>query len=456
MNSYRNQKICLEEFNKFNDDDLRIRLSKEFQQKIFSELIDKFSAKELAKILNISRGMIYHYRNNRINSISLEMFNNIASTLRLDKKHLEDNIMEIYKNGDVIRKCLGLGLEIRKSQLRNFRAEIPKIHDIIDNNCLNLEKWFSYYRRLIDFGCREIKNVKIENERLMVTYTNYAKGKKELFTTLFPRKIEMDGDFQYFFGLWVGDKCGGGRMGVMNKDKIINLFTSYYLAKLYQKPIFVLYTHGDLMPNLDYGIDKVVRISTGKNGYAVSVHSINGILKSFFEYLENNLDYFLYLIPNKNIFFAGLFDAEGNVFLEDRCFRWSSKNDRNIRIFTKHLKELDLFKRFDGSNLVTNNKETFFSEIFPYLKHPKKINDTRLIMLKDGTLSTRFKNILEYIVNNPGKNAKEIAKALKMVKVYSQLKFLEYLELIIMKDYPHKMTITNKGVASLSHGGKDL
>jgi len=43
-----------------------------------------------------------------------------------------------------------------------------------------------------------------------------------------------------------------------------------------------------------------------------------------------------------------------------------------------------------------------------------------------------------------------------MVKVYSQLKFLEYLELVQMEDYPHKMTITNKGSKVLLRGGKDL
>ena len=77
-------------------------------------------------------------------------------------------------------------------------------------------------------------------------------------------------------------------------------------------------------------------------------------------------------------------------------------------------------------------------------------------MLKEGILNERFKNILKLVQDNPGKTSKEIAKALKIVKVYSQLKFLEYLELIRIEDYPRKMFITNKGVAALSHGGKDL
>ena len=161
------------------------------------------------------------------------------------------------------------------------------------------------------------------------------------------------------------------------------------------------------------------------------------------------------MIPNKNIFFAGLFDAEGNVFLEDKCFRWASKNERNIEIFKKHLKEMDLFNRFNGGNLVAYNRELFAKDILPFIKHPTRINDTNLICFKKGMLNKRFKEILEFIKNNPGKPAKAIAKALKRVKVFSQLRFLEDNNYIYKKNYPNKMYITNKGLASLSQVGKD-
>ena len=242
----------------------------------------------------------------------------------------------------------------------------------------------------------------------------------------------------------------------MNKEKTINLYTAEYLKKLYQNPEFVLHVHDENIPRLDYKIDKVVRINSVRNGYAISVHAINSIFKSFFDYLEEDLDNFLDLIPNKNIFFAGLFDAEGNVSLEDKCFRWASKNERNIDIFKKHLKELCLFHRFDGSNLVTYNIEVFAKEILPFIKNPDKINDVNLICFKKGFLNKRFKETLKFIKNNSGKSAKVIAKALKRVKVFSQLRFLEDNNYIYKKDYPNKMYITNKGVASLSHGGKDI
>ncbi|MBI3035478.1 hypothetical protein HYY71_04080 [Candidatus Woesearchaeota archaeon] len=453
MNSYRNQKISLVGFMNEKSEDIRVRLSNEFQQMVFSELIYRFSSVGLGKIFNISRPMVYHYRSYRVNNISLDNLNKIVNLMNLKEELISNNTIGIFKNEDIRKACLNLGRNFRINQLKNFRNQIPKINDIIEDNSLNLEKWFCSYKNLINFGCREIKAIETKDNKLEVTYTNYANSKKKTFTTLFPRIIKIDEDFQYFLGLWVGDKAGGGRIGVMNKNKILNLYTSDYLIKLYQKPLFVLYTHSERIPELDYKIDKVIRIKGFGNGHAISVHAINSILKSFFGYLESNLDNLLMLIPNRNIFFAGLFDAEGNVFFEDKCFRWSSKNAINIKIFIKHLSQMNLFHRFDGSNLVTYN---FADKILPFIKHPQKINDANLLCYKDGALNNRFMNILNFIHENPGKSAKEIAKALKRVKVYSQLKFLEYIGLVRMDGYPHKMFTTTQGVASLSHGGKDL
>ena len=442
-------------FSKF-DSNLKIILNPEFKKKIFEEALDEYSPDKLAFVLNSSSAMLYHYKNNRTKSVSVPIIEKIKSILSLKDEEIEKNTIDILTNKEIKNKGLELGRNFRREQLKNFRTQIPRVNDIIEDNFLNLEKWFSHYQKLINFGCREIKNIEKEDNILKVTYTNYANGKKKIFTTLFPRKIKIDEDFQYFFGLWVGDKAGGGRLGIMNKEKTINLYAAECLKKLYQNPEFVLHVHDENIPRLDYKIDKVVRINSVRNGYAISVHAINSIFKSFFDYLEEDLDNFLNLIPNKNIFFAGLFDAEGNIFLEDKCFRWSSKNERNIEIFKKHLKEMNLFHRFDGANLVTYNRELFAKDILPFIKHPARINDANLICFKRGILNKRFKEILEFIKNNPGESAKAIAKALKRAKISSQLLFLLDNNYIYRNEYPNKMYITNKGVASLSHGGKDI
>ena len=160
------------------------------------------------------------------------------------------------------------GLEIgrirRREQLKLFRDSIPSVVELVEGNCINLEKWFGCYRRLIDFGCRQIKGINVNEDSLEVIYTNYSNGKKKLFATLLPRKICLDADFQYFLGLWIGDKSGGGRIGIMNKNKEINMFTCNYLMKLHQKCEFVIHVHSDEIPALDYHIDKVVRINSKK------------------------------------------------------------------------------------------------------------------------------------------------------------------------------------------------
>ncbi|HLD18501.1 MAG TPA: hypothetical protein VJB90_00625 [Candidatus Nanoarchaeia archaeon] len=357
---------------------------------------------------------------------------------------------------EIRSECLALGREIRHKQLIEFRESIPKIKDILENNSLNFEKWFKSYQNMINFGSRKILSISKKENLLEIVYRNNAKGVSKTFKTNFPCKIPIDQDFQYFFGLWIGDKAGGGRFGVMNKEKSIIFFVRSYLEKLYQKPEMVLHVHSENLPNLEYNYDKLVRINSIRNGYAISTHSINGIFKSFFKYLEQDLDLFLDLIPNKSIFFAGLFDAEGNVFLEDSCFRWSSNNKINIPIFIKHLKSLDLFKRFDGSNLVTNNKNIFSDNILPYIKHPSKINDAKLVCYGEGFLNERFKTILRHICLNPGISSKQTAQALKRVKVSSQILFLNKHKYIERRGYPFKMYITTKGAASLSPGGKDL
>ncbi|MBC8500615.1 MAG: hypothetical protein ISS25_00935 [Nanoarchaeota archaeon] len=436
---------------------LRIILNPEFKKEIFDELFKKHSSSKSSVILNISRGTLYHYKNNRVESVSFTIIEKIRRLLDLSKEEINKNSIEILKSEEVRDKGLVFGRKFRRIQLKKFREKIPKVKNIVEDNFLNLEKWFSFYKKLIDFGCREIKSIQRENNILKVKYTNYAKGKKKLFTILLPRKIKLDEDFQYFFGLWVGDKAGGGRIGVINKEKVLNLYTAEYLRKLYQRPEFVLYIHKKTkLRKLNYDIDKIIRINSSYQGYAISVHATNGVLKSFFEYLEKDLDEFLNLIPNRNVFFAGLFDAEGNVFLEDHCFRWSCKDQINIKIFSSYLKETGLFHRFDGSNIVTYNKEVFSKSILPFIRHPVKINDSQFICFKKGILNERFKEILRVINNNPGKKANEIAKALKKVKLFAQLRFLEDNNYIHRKSYPHKIYITNKGVASLSHGGKDL
>ncbi len=423
------------------EDVLIVKLNPKFQNKIFQKLINKYGGSiKASPIINIPAASIRGYKNLYFDSIPKSLINKLIKLKIINSRELEKNISEIFNKKDKIKEILDKGRQTRFKQLRKWKNDIPKLSKILINNCIDFEKWFLSYRKLINFGARKFNYIKQKQNYLEVSYITHSNKNKKEFILKFPRTIRIDKDFMYFFGLWVGDKAGGKRFGIMNKNKTIISFSKKYLKKLYQNPEVVLYiAKNEKAPNEKF--DKIVKINNKEKGYAFSVHITNGILVSFFYYLESNLNKILYNRRDFNIFFAGLFDAEGNVSLEDSCFRWSCKNDNLKKIFETHLKRLNLFDRYDGSNFVTYNKKQFEKIILPYLIHPIKINNTNLVCFNKGCLDKRFNNILNIIKKNEGITNKELSKALKKKKVYAQVGVLEKLGYIYSKNYPKQMFI---------------
>jgi len=139
-------------------------------------------------------------------------------------------------------------------------------------------------------------------------------------------------------------------------------------------------------------------------------------------------------------------------FGEDCCFRIACKNEKRIKVFKNLLIKLDLFRRYDGLNLITYNKKYFKSKIFPFLKHPDKVNRCNLLFNEEGYLENRFLNILNLIKYNNNLTYKMLSKNLKRIKVYSQVKFLENLDCVKIYGYPKMIKITNKGLNQLYRG----
>jgi len=430
---------------------LMVELKPNFQKELFTKLLRNYNRIELLKRLERSSSTLYHYKNCRIKGISLKVVNKAMKLANISDKDFSKNILKVYNSEDSVKQILRRGAEIRRNKIKLWKNEIPLVENIIKNKALLLEKWFDGYIKLIDFGAREFKSILKDGNKIELIYTNYSNSKKKTFINYLPAEIPLDNDFQYFFGLWCGDRLGRGRFGIANKNKEINFYTKYYLEKLYQKSEFILmYDHNIKKPKIDYEIDKVYIKKTGDiKGYCINVGIKNRIMFSFFDYLYKNLDMVLNSIPNKYIFFAGLFDAEGNILLEDKCFRWSCKNEEKVKIYIKHLKKLNLFRRYDGGNLVTYNKDIFSNKILPFLKHPEKINKANLICHNKGYLDNRFIDILDLIYKNPGITNSKLAKALKRVKRYSQSRFLENLGYIKSKNYPKQLFITMKGLKEI-------
>jgi len=440
---------------------LMVRLRPEFQKEIFTKLLKQYGFKQGSSLLNKTHGIIYHYRNLRVKYIPSKLIKKVAKLTGFKESQIKMNVLDTITEKKGREESLKIGHKIIKENLKRFRKEIPEVKELVDNNVINVEKWFNKYLKLINFGTRQFKEITVKGNKIKLRYTNYSNGKKKEFVNYLPRKIRLDKDFQYFFGLWCGDRLGSGRFGVVNKNKKINFVTKKHLERLYQSPEFVLIYSQELKekPKLDYRINKIIKAKSSFDrdgnpiiGYSVSVGIKNRILFSFFDYLLKNIKDLFDVLPNKNIFFAGLFDAEGNVFWEDSCFRWSCKNKELTKIYIKQLKKLNLFNRFDGQNIVTNNLEEFKNNILPFIKHPDKLNKANLLCYNNGYLDSRFLNILKTVKERGGSTNKDLAKVLKRVKLYSQLKFLERFEYIKKEGYPHKNYITMRGLKEIQGG----
>ncbi|MBL7206183.1 MAG: hypothetical protein ISS36_01135, partial [Candidatus Aenigmarchaeota archaeon] len=199
-------------------EEMRVELNDNFRKELFAKLFRKYPTRILMKEINMAQGTLYHYKNKRIPTIPIRLVKDFIQRADIDKRKLNSNIINITTTEKIRHKGLNIGRTKRKNQLKKWRREIPTINEIVDKNHLNLERWLKYYIKLINFGCRKFESVNKDNDKIILKYTNYSKGKKKKFTTNLPTKLNIDIDFQYFFGLWCGDRAGGGRVGILNKE----------------------------------------------------------------------------------------------------------------------------------------------------------------------------------------------------------------------------------------------
>lgn len=429
-------------------DELMMKLNSKFQRQIFQRLVSKYRGSiNASKYLNIPASSIRSYKNLYFKSVPKNLIDRLAILKIIDLNELTENVLSSFNKKDLINTNLNLGRKKRNDQLKKFKASIPKLKGIINNHCLDVSRWLNKYLFLLNSGFRKVTLIENRNY-FILKYSNFAKTTYKDFETKLPKKIKLDNEFLYFFGLWCGDRAGGKRFGVCNKNKKIINFTENFLVKHYQKVEKILYMANSVQePDIKY--DKKFVINKEWKGWVLSVHSNNGVFSSFFHYLHSNLYDFLFKIDNKRPFFAGLFDAEGNVSLYNKSFRWACKNENLVKIYSKFLKELNLFDRYDGNCLVSYNMGDFYKKILPYMIHSEKINQIKLLCKGTGELNKEHLEILDFLRCYPNKTSKDIAKALKKKKVYSELRLLSQFGFICQNKYPYQYKINNKGLKSL-------
>lgn len=419
-----------------------IKLKSKFQYEIFQRVIKRYKGSiNASKILKVNASTIRGYKNLYFNSVPKKLIRDLIKLKILSEKELETNLLSQFSNEDQIKNNLLGGREKRKKYFINLKEDIPLFSEVIKTDFLDVSLWFSKYKHLVNSNFRKIQiNEEINN--FLISYSNFTRKGYKKFSVKLPKRIFLTEDFYYFFGLWCGDRTGGKRFGVCNKNQEILKFVAKYLKENYQNiERILIIKEGVSEPIIKY--DKKYVIKDSGNGWVLSVHSNNGILASFFYYLQSNLNEFLDISKNKGAFFAGLFDAEGNVSLYNKSFRWACKNKELIKIYTKHLREIGLYDGYDGNCLITYNLKSFIELIVPYMRHKEKINNSNFLFLGKPPLPKGYNKVLEFIKNNPKKNAKEIAKALNKNKLYSELKLLSDFNFITHEDYPYAYKVCN-------------
>lgn len=416
--------------------DCLIRLASPFQRKLFEKVIAKYKGSINAeKILKIPASSIRGYKNLYFCLVKQDLLIKLINLEFLTESELSKNTLEILSKEALIGSNLHGGRLKRLNKLKNMRILLPSVKSLITNNELNFLRWFEKYHNLLDSGFR--KSTFFSKEAFLhITYNNFVKKENKRFEVQIPEKFSLNERFSYFFGLWCGDSAGGKRFGIVNQDEPILAFAEEFLKEMHQNVEKILY-FSELIEEPKVTFDKKYILKTDKKGWVLSVHSSNGILTSFFNYLYDNLEEFLNFL-NLDSFFAGLFDAEGNVSLYNRSIRLACKDKEKVRIYTKFLEKEGFSIKYDGGCMVIYNLNLFFDKVYLYIIHSKRKKLLQFLCTGKGEMPITFQEVIDYIIKHPNCTQKEIAKALKKTKVFQELKLLCDFEYLCHKGYPFR------------------
>lgn len=261
-------------------------------------------------------------------------------------------------------------------------------------------------------GVARLIDMDVGIDTLTLNYKVFVKASSKfvLHTSVLPRFLTLGDDTMYFLGLWSGDRAGGGRVGVVNKNPSLLAKSVDLLRKSFRQPQDLLvgnamsaYGLNDVrrrkQDNLlrEMGVHRISH-TVNKNCYkspafSVSVH--NGLLRRLLNFLRENLHevFSSVRVEARGEFYAGLFDAEGNVNFNlkkrEFNFRWATRNPGFADFLMRWLREDGFYlPHYDGANVkVGCRKKTRLMEfqrfeglIFPYLVHPEKRRTARRLL----------------------------------------------------------------------------
>ncbi len=456
-------------------EDTRVKLEEDFQRKVFIDAINKYGSKTLAKKLNISRGMIYHYRNNRVDNIALYQLQKLKDMLRLERKSIEEEIIEEYSFKESVTDILEEGREIRKEKAReNFSVNIS-LDKVIKNHTLDVIRWLeetTWIKKIQGLNglVRKVGTLDITEERIKIEFEIYKRARGfEKNNICLPRTIPLNPDFFYFLGLRLGDGTSGARVGVSNKDFNILKEASEYLENtLLQETRMEVFTYENITNEVLNQVKKwcenqtsrinVCEIRNHPGDYVCTIYSTNNILARVLDSVINNFKPLLHYMnfEDRGAFLAGVFDAEGNINKRDRNLRFSQKTQENVKLIQELLEVEGYRTRYDGDNILIAHREgfrkrdlsLFEKQVLPYLKSiekKKQVND----ILNGYFVKDNYRKIVKIIAENPGITQREIAKKINRTKCHSKLSALRKANYIKKEGNPgqtFKYQATNLGL----------
>lgn len=454
--NFNNQELKIKNLalSKF-DSNLKLILNPEFKKMIFKEVLDKYSPDKLALILNISRGMLYHYKNNRTKSVSLPIIEKVRRILNLNDEEIERNTINILTSKEVKDKGLIIGRELKSKRAKEKFTINLSVIDLLrkkDNLfTLSIVEWLEktdWINKIKSQSgvIRNVRDMQFFNDNIKIEYEAYKKGKGfGKCISYLPKNIMLDNDFFYFLGLKFGDGTSGARVGIVNKDYFLIKHSFDFLKKLfpyskiYLDACFYKKSNKLLIQNI---VNKFSSISNQidvyhrpnfPGDYVFSVYTTNKIFSRIIYWLIENLNdlFKITTFEQKGAFLAGFFDAEGNVNKLDGNLRFSQKIERNVEIISKLLINEGYHIRYDLSNIVIGYKKEynkpdlnlFKRQIFPFIISPTKKNEINDVM-NDYLVKEEYKKIVEIISKNPGINQREISLNLKSKKCHRKLSAL--------------------------------
>jgi hypothetical protein len=394
----------------------RAHLSPEMFKEIISELCIKYdSQRKAAKAVDIDQSQLSRF----FNGIQLSILVKDLLKLLQQIRKCEVVVERIEQYNDYRRKSIAKANAKKKQPSVSFDSIITKNCEEIS---VDVPRWLDkikYVKRMDGMnGIVRLESIDFAKDVVIAKYQVFNKVTNSFVRhiSILPTTFQFNTETMYLFGLWAGDNTGGGRVGICNKNWALLEKSSELLQRCFKQPQYLLI--GNVMgteldekdkkryrEQLQQIVGKVTFTVNAKcfGGpvFSISVH--NALFKRLLDFLKYNLhDVFAKdSDADRGAFYAGLFDAEGNVNNSKKgvCFRWSAMNQEFVETLMVWLKKDGFHPSYDGANIkIGCRKETratdfqlFAKLIMPHIIHPQKKHAAQVLL--DKTLRNSVENI---------------------------------------------------------------